>query len=223
MERDIKVSGSILAANLGILHQELQSVEQGGADWHHIDVMDGHFVPNLSFGLPLIRSVKSVSSLPLDVHIMVANPDQVAASYVEAGADLLTFHIEASHHPHRLVQSIQAMGAKAGVALNPGSPLQMLEPLLPYVDLVLLMSVNPGFGGQSFISASVERMKALANMVQKAGRMGKLELQVDGGINADTCRSMVDSGASCLVAGSYIYQASNRAEAIASLKSKPVS
>ena len=145
------VSASLLSADWLHLETDLQKMEASGADWHHVDVMDGHFVPNLSFGLPLIRQIKKISQLPLDVHLMVSNPDAVIESYLDAGADFLTFHLEATAHPHRLIQQIRSRGVKAGISLNPGTDVRLLTPLLGEVDLILLMTVHSGFGGPSFL------------------------------------------------------------------------
>lgn len=216
-ESFVLVSPSILSANPLKLAAELAEVEEAGADWHHIDVMDGHFVPNLTFGLPLIRAVKRVSRIPLDVHIMIENPDETALSYVEAGADILTFHVEAARHPHRLLGLIREAGAKAGIALNPGTPLASVEALLPCVDMVLLMSVNPGFGGQSFIPQTSGRVRQLRDMLNQR-LYGKILIQVDGGINQETACSVRKEGADCLVAGSWVYGAQNRKEAVAALR-----
>lgn len=216
-ESFVLVSPSILSANPLKLAAELAEVEEAGADWHHIDVMDGHFVPNLTFGLPLIRAVKRVSRIPLDVHIMIENPNETALSYVEAGADILTFHVEAARHPHRLLGLIREAGAKAGIALNPGTPLASVEALLPCVDMVLLMSVNPGFGGQSFIPQTSGRVRQLRDMLNQR-LYGKILIQVDGGINQETACSVRKEGADCLVAGSWVYGAQNRKEAVAALR-----
>lgn len=215
--RNTIVSPSILSADPLRLGEELADVERFGADWHHIDVMDGHFVPNLTFGPPLITAIKKCAKLPLDVHIMISNPDLAALDYVRAGADWLSFHIEAANHPHRLVHAIRVAGAKAGVALNPGTPVESVFPLLDDVDYVLVMSVNPGFGGQSFIAQAESRVSRLSQELLNRGR-DQVIIQVDGGINLDTGRKVVQAGASSLVAGSYIYGANDRRLAIQSLK-----
>lgn len=212
------ISPSILSADLLNLKQDITEVEQGGADWHHVDVMDGHFVPNLSFGLPLISALKQVSSLPLDVHLMIKNPEEMVSEYLNAGADLLTFHVETATHAHRLVQYIKEQGIKAGVAINPGTPLQYLDPLLTEVDMILVMSVNPGFGGQKFIPQSYKRVSALACKLKDIGRLDEVIIQVDGGINESTISEAFKSGANAFVAGSYIYRAPNRSHAIQKLR-----
>ena len=211
------IAPSILSADPLNFEKELLEIEAGGADWHHIDVMDGHFVPNLTFGYSLISAIKKVSKIPLDVHIMVSNPDDTALKYVEAGADLLSFHLEAARHPHRLIQSIKSAGARAGISINPGSSLELVKPLLYDADLLLIMSVNPGFGGQSFIPQSVSRIQEASDFAKSIGRTD-LIIQVDGGITDKTVTSCKKAGANAFVAGSYIYQSENRSERITSLK-----
>lgn len=214
---EVRVAPSLLSADPLRFGEELRSVEAAGADWHHIDVMDGHYVPNLTFGLPLIAALKARTKLPLDVHIMVSNPEEVALDYVKAGANHLLFHVEAARHAHRLTQAIRQAGAKVGLALNPGTPLDWVYPLLTEVDLVMLMSVNPGFGGQSFIPETVERVRRLHQELVRRGRDQHVLIEVDGGINAETGALVVAAGAKALVAGSYIYGAKDRAAAIRSL------
>ncbi|MFK7825542.1 MAG: ribulose-phosphate 3-epimerase [Oligoflexales bacterium] len=212
------ISPSILSADPLNLQRDITEVENGGADWHHIDVMDGHFVPNLSFGLPLISSLKRFCSLPLDVHLMIQNPENMIPEYIKAGANFVTFHVETTAHSHRLVQSIKEKGVKAGVAINPGTPIQHLDPLLSDVDLILVMSVNPGFGGQEFIQQSCERVGTLADKLKEIGRYNDVIIQVDGGINETTIQKVYDSGAKAFVAGSYIYGAKDRSKVIQKLK-----
>jgi len=213
----ILVAPSLLAADCLRFGDELKSVEAAGADWHHVDVMDGHFVPNLSYGLPLVRALKKQSSIPLDVHIMVANPDVVAMDYVAAGADYLAFPIESVVHSHRLLETIQQKGAKAGVAINPGTALSAVEALIPYLDLINIMSVNPGFGGQKFIPEAIQRVAAVRQMIAAAGRTGKVHIEVDGGINGETGAEVVAAGATVLVAGTFVYGAKDRAQVIKQL------
>lgn len=216
MKKQIIVAPSLLAADPLCFGSEVESVEKAGADWHHVDVMDGHFVPNLSYGLPLVEALKKVAKIPLDVHIMVSNPDLVAIDYVNAGADILVFPIESSTHPHRLLQSIHKAGAKAGVAINPGTSLSQIEELLEDIDVVNVMTVNPGFGGQSFIESGVDKIRRLKEIIDKKGLQTLIE--VDGGVNSHTASLVREAGASVLVAGTYVYRSENRAEAISSLK-----
>ncbi len=212
------VAPSLLSADPLRFGEELANIEQAGADWHHVDVMDGHFVPNLTFGIPLVQALKKQTKIPLDVHIMVSNPDTVALDYVKAGADILVFHAEASTHPHRLLQAIRAAGAKAGLALNPGTPIEAALPLLDDADLFLIMSVNPGFGGQKFIPSTVERVAKLRQALVARGLDKKVQIEVDGGINAETGAEVVKAGANVLVAGTFVYGAADRSAAIRKLK-----
>lgn len=192
-------------------------MEKFGAGWHHIDVMDSHFVPELTFGLPIIRGLKKGSRLPLDVHIMVSNPDLTALDYVRAGADILTFHIEAATHHHRLLQAIRKEGALAGVAINPGTPLSLLQPLYPYLDIINVMTVNPGYGGQSFIEGMLDKIKAIRAALNANNETKHVLIEVDGGINGETGQKVVAAGADVLVAGNFVYNAPDRKIAMATL------
>lgn len=212
------VAPSLLAADPLNIAREVQRIEAAGADWHHIDVMDGHFVPNLTFGLPLIKALKSKVKIPLDVHIMVSNPDEVALEYVKAGADIVVFHIEAARHSHRLVQAIAKAGARVGVALNPGTPVDWVFPLLDDLDIVMVMSVNPGFGGQTFIPQTIDRVARLAQEINRRGRALKTHIEVDGGVNAQTGAGVVSAGARVLVAGTFVYGAEDASIPIRHLK-----
>ncbi|MFW7378150.1 MAG: ribulose-phosphate 3-epimerase [Oligoflexus sp.] len=217
-ESNCLIAPSLLAADPLRFAEELKSVESAGADWHHVDVMDGHFVPNLTYGIPFVKALKSFASIPLDVHIMVSNPDEVALEYVKAGADYLVFPVESVVHPHRLIQTIHEAGAKAGIAINPGTSLSQAEELLPFVDLINVMSVNPGFGGQSFIPQVVDKIRRLKKQLTDIGSSALI--QVDGGINQNTSKEVLEAGAQVLVAGTYVYGADNRSNAIESLRGR---
>jgi ribulose-phosphate 3-epimerase len=201
----VKIAASILSADFARLGEQVEEAEAGGADWIHVDVMDGHFVPNITVGPPVVRSLRAVTSLPLDVHLMITAPDRYLTEFVRAGANRLTVHVETCDHLHRTIQAIRELGAKPGVTLNPGTPLSSLQEILPDVDLVLVMTVNPGFGGQSYIPSSTAKVARLRSMLDEIGSIA--EVEVDGGVNADTVRSVVEAGATVLVAGSAIFNA----------------
>lgn len=214
----ILVAPSLLSADPLHFGRDAAAVEAAGADWHHVDVMDGHFVPNLTFGLSFIKAMKAQSKIPLDVHIMVSNPDTVAEQYLDAGADILVFHVEAAMHAHRIIQLIHARGRKAGIALNPGTPLEEAFALAPYVDVIMMMSVNPGFGGQSFIPETVDRIARLHTYLKSQGLEHKVLIEVDGGINPQTATQVIAAGARVLVAGTAVYGSPDRKAAIAALR-----
>lgn len=203
MRHQLFIAPSILSADFTRLAEAIAMVEEAGADLIHVDVMDGHFVPNLTIGPPVVKAIKRVATRPLDVHLMVSDPDRTALWYADAGADLVTVHVEASTHLHRTLQAIRATGAKAGVSLNPGTPASAITEILPYVDLVLVMSVNPGFGGQSFIETSVAKVAEIRRAATALGVNPRIE--VDGGIDATTAPRVVDAGADTLVAGNAIF------------------
>ncbi len=202
-EPAFKLAPSILSADFARLGEQVREAEAAGADWIHVDVMDGHFVPNLTIGPLIVRALRPVTTLPLDVHLMIEQPERYLAAFAAAGADGLTVHVETCPHLHRTVQQIRELGVRAGVALNPATPLVSLEPILPDVDLVLVMSVNPGFGGQSYIPGSTERIARLRAMLDALGSTAALE--VDGGINPETIGGAVQAGATVLVAGSAVF------------------
>lgn len=214
----IKIAPSILSADFANLAAEIHKVEQAGANWLHVDVMDGHFVPNLTFGPPVVSAIRKVSSLPFDVHLMVSNPETLIEPFAKAGADILTVHAETAPHLHRLIYAIKEQGLKAGVSLNPATPLSAVSEVLSDVDMVLIMSVNPGFGGQKFIYSALEKISRLKAMA--AERNLNFDIEVDGGINKDTAPLAIAAGANVLVAGSAIYGAADITQAIATLRSK---
>ena len=199
----VKIAPSILAADFARLGEQVRAAEAAGADWIHFDVMDGRFVPNISFGLVVLEAVRRVTQLPLDVHLMIVEPEKFLPAFAKAGADGLTIHAEATPNIHRAVQQIKELGLKAGVAINPGTPVNALEPLLPDLDLALLMTVNPGFGGQAFIPQSLQRLQTLKHL--RDGLNPRCLIQVDGGINLHTAPQTVAAGAEVLVAGSIIF------------------
>jgi len=200
----VRIAPSILSADFARLGEQVQEAQAGGADWIHVDVMDGRFVPNLTIGPPVVRALRPLTTLPLDVHLMIERPELLIPDFIRAGADRITVHVETCPHLHRTIQQIRELGVKPGVTLNPATPLSALEEILPHVDLVLIMSVNPGFGGQSYLPGSTVRIARLRQMLDERGLAG-VELEVDGGITADNAAEAAAAGATVLVAGSAIY------------------
>jgi ribulose-phosphate 3-epimerase len=213
----VKIAPSILSANFAKLGEEILDVERGGADWIHVDVMDGHFVPNITIGPLIVEAIRPVTKLPLDVHLMIEEPDRYIPQFVKSGADIVTVHQEACRHLHRTLYLIKEQGAKAGVVLNPATPLVTIESVLEDVDLVLLMTVNPGFGGQKFIHSVLPKVKALRSMLDQRG-LSHVEIEIDGGVNPQTARLCEEAGATVLVAGSAVFNQSDRAQAIAAIR-----
>ena len=212
----IKIAPSILAADFAKLGQEVKEVEAAGAELIHIDVMDGHFVPNISFGAIALEAIRPLSTLPMDVHLMIENPDQYIEQFAKAGADYITVHVEACRHLHRTIQLIRSYGVKPGVVLNPHTPIETIQHILEDVDMVLFMTVNPGFGGQKFIESVVPKVEALSKIIKVRGL--NIEIEIDGGINAETIVPCAKAGATVFVAGSAIYSKEDRAQALQEIK-----
>ncbi|WP_338452012.1 ribulose-phosphate 3-epimerase [Niallia oryzisoli] len=212
----IKIAPSILSADFSKLGDEIKDVEKGGADYIHVDVMDGHFVPNITIGPLIVESIRPVTKLPLDVHLMIENPDQYIETFAKAGADYITVHVEACRHLHRTIQLIKSFGVKPGVVLNPATPVQMIEHIIEELDMVLLMSVNPGFGGQKFIPSVLTKIKQVKELVDQ--KELTVEIEVDGGINKETAPLCIQAGATVLVAGSAVYGQNDRQKAMAEIR-----
>lgn len=212
----MKIAPSILSADFARLGDEIKAIEQGGADYVHVDVMDGHFVPNITIGPLVVDAIRPVTGLPLDVHLMIENPGQYIPEFAEAGADIIVVHAEADRHLHRTVQLIKSLGKKAGVSLNPATSLSALDMILPDLDLVLLMTVNPGFGGQSFIPSCLPKIKQLRQRIDELGL--NIELEVDGGVKVDNIAEIAAAGADVFVAGSAVFNSSDYGATITQLK-----
>ncbi|MBN9652799.1 ribulose-phosphate 3-epimerase [Halobacillus sp. GSS1] len=207
-----KIAPSILASDFSKLGEEIKDVERGGADYIHVDVMDGHFVPNITIGPLIVDHIRPVTDLPLDVHLMIENPDQYIEAFAKAGSDIITVHQEACPHLHRTIQLIKSHGVKAGVVINPATPAESIRPILQDVDLVLLMTVNPGFGGQSFIHSVVPKIEQISLWREEEGH--SFEIEIDGGVKVETAKQCTDAGADVLVAGSAIFNQEDRKKAI---------
>ena len=214
----VQVAPSILSADFAALGAAVAAVERGGADLIHVDVMDGHFVPNITIGPPVVRALRKVARVPLDVHLMIEDPDRYLEDFIDAGASIVTVHVEASRHLHRTITAIQALGARAGVAINPASPVCWLEEIALFADLVLVMSVNPGFGGQAFIPQCVAKVRAVRELLDRTGSRAVIE--IDGGIDLETVGGVVTAGARILVAGSAIFGTPDAESATRTLKTR---
>lgn len=212
----VKIAPSILSADFANLERDIRLVDEKGADYIHVDVMDGQFVPNITLGANIVSAIRPVTKLPLDVHLMVVEPERFIEDFAKAGADIITVHAESTVHIHRAMQMIKAVGAKAGVVINPGTPVSVIEPVLALADLVLIMTVNPGFGGQAFLPECLEKVKQL-DVLRKENEY-QFEIEIDGGVDDKTAKSCVDAGADVLVAGSYVYNSPDVGERIAKLR-----
>ncbi|WCO01119.1 ribulose-phosphate 3-epimerase [Psychroserpens ponticola] len=210
------IAPSILAADFANLQRDIEMINDSEADWFHIDIMDGVFVPNISFGMPVLKAITTHTIKPVDVHLMIVDPDRYIKTFANLGADNLTVHYEACPHLHRTIQAIKAEGMKAGVALNPHTPIALLEDIIQNIDLICLMSVNPGFGGQSFIENTYSKVNQLKKMINKNGATTKIE--IDGGVTNKNAKQLIEAGADILVAGSYVFKSKNQTETIKDLK-----
>ncbi|MGM0330732.1 MULTISPECIES: ribulose-phosphate 3-epimerase [Enterococcus] len=212
----MKIAPSILSADFANLQADIERVEKGGADYIHVDVMDGQFVPNITFGSNVVQAIRPVTKLPLDVHLMIINPENYITDFAKAGSDIITVHVESTPHIHRAIQMIKDLDVKAGVVINPGTPIEMIKHVLPLVDQVLVMTVNPGFGGQSFITETVDKIAELAEL--RKVNDWTYQIEVDGGIVPETAKICREAGADVFVAGSYVYSAEDPAAQIDQLK-----
>ena len=212
----VKIAPSILSADFSKLGEEIKDVEKGGADYIHVDVMDGHFVPNITIGPLIVEAIRPITKLPLDVHLMIEDPDRYIEAFANAGADYITVHVEACRHLHRTLHLIKSLGVKAGVVLNPATPVNMIQHVIKEIDMVLLMSVNPGFGGQSFIDGVLPKIREVKSLAEQYNP--GLEIEIDGGVNEETAKLCIEAGANVLVAGSAIYNKADRKAAIEAIR-----
>ena len=210
------IAPSVLSANFGNLDKDIELINRSDADWFHLDVMDGVFVPNISFGFPIIKAIKKLSTKPLDVHLMIVNPDNYTLAFKEVGVDILTVHLEACSHLHRSIQNIKNLGMKAGVAINPHTPIESLKDIISDIDLVCLMSVNPGFGGQKFIENTFEKIRDLKILIEQ--KKSNALIEIDGGVDLKNYKKLIESGANVLVAGNTVFNSENPTETIKLLK-----
>jgi ribulose-phosphate 3-epimerase len=216
----VKIAPSILSADFAHLARDIQEVVEGGADYIHVDIMDGHFVPNITMGPMIVEAIRPVTELPLDVHLMIENPERYIEAFAKSGADIITVHVETCPHLHRTIQQIKALGVKAGVVLNPATPAEMVRPVIDELDMVLLMTVNPGFGGQSFIENVLHKIATIREWANKLNP--SLEIEVDGGINPENAQKCAKSGADVFVAGSAIYNQKDRKQAIQEIRNAAI-
>jgi ribulose-phosphate 3-epimerase len=212
----IKIAPSILSANFANLEQQIKLVEKGGADWIHLDIMDGHFVPNITFGPMVVKIIGNITNLPLDAHLMIQNPDKYLEDFQKAGTNRLTVHVEACIHLHRTIQGIKELGMKAGISLNPATPISTVKEILPIVDQVLVMTVNPGFGGQEFIQSTLKKVNDISQLIVNTKK--KIELEVDGGVDESNAAALAKAGATVLVAGYSIFSKRNISQAVKNIR-----